>query len=362
MAKSKQKITPEEIDFSEVKSSPDLLDSFAFEDSPSSLDSPLQKPLAGETEGEGGSFNQILNNQAGTEYTNPEFLDTGNKNKSSLSINSPENPKGSIIPETNEPKGNPSAPGTGEKKPAGHGYDKFAGGFGKIPPPPNNPGGFGMGAADMNPQGGGSLSDDYKEIPFIEGDDDDIPGGDSGGSGGGSIKVPGDLAKSNAKRIAKFIVDTEENFALNFLRNRVKLNVLEIKRNLVINRIDAKFSANLLLVAESHNKDVDNLLTLSQEDKRMLREAWENVLVQYDEISDKLTPEIQLVVAHLQIGFKLYSQTSDLRQNAMSTMSTIKDALEEMGAMIKQSVKDGDKQNEKEKDAAESDRDTAKED
>jgi len=354
MAKSKQKNleNAESVEFTEVKSNPDLLDTFEFEDSPSSLDSPLQKPLAGETESEGGSFSQILNNTPGGEYSNPEFIE-GDKKKSSLSIESPGDNKGSIIPESNTPGG---AGGQGNKKPPGHGYDKFSGGFGNIPPQP--PPGFIPGAAGATP-GGGGLSDDYKDIPFIEGDDD-FDTGSTGGPGGGSIKIPDDLAKSNAKRIAKFIVDTEESFALNFLRNKVKLNVLEIKRNLVVNRIDAKFSANLLLVAESHNKDVDNLLTLSSEDKRMLREAWENVLIQYDEISDKLTPEIQLVVAHLQIGFKLYSQTSDLRQNAMSTMTTIKESLEEMGAMIRESIKDKEKA--KEKDAAGTESESGKED
>jgi hypothetical protein len=344
MAKTKQKILEdvESVEFTETKSNPDLLDTFEFEDSPTSLDSPLQKPLAGETESEGGSFSQILNNTPGGEYSNPEFIE-GEKNKSNLSVNGPADNKGSIIPESNTPGETGGQP---NKKPAGHGYDKFAGGFGNIPPKP--PPGFIPGAAEGMP-GGGGLSDDYKDIPFIEGDEEEIETGGSGGSGG-SIKIPDDLAKSNAKRIAKFIVDTEESFVLNFLRNKVKLNVLEIKRNLVVNRIDAKFSANLLLVAESHNKDVDNLLTLSSEDKRMLREAWENVLVQYDEISDKLTPEIQLVVAHLQIGFKLYSQTSDLRQNAMSTMTTIKESLEEMGAMIRDSMKNKGK--EKENDAA----------
>lgn len=343
------KADAEEVPFVETKDSGSVLDGdFMFEDSPSSLDSPIQRPLAGETEQEGGSLAEIISGGGNHDaFTNPDFIEKKEpvKPASSVSIKPGGDTSGPVIPENKTAQ--TSSSGGGSKKPPGHGYDKFSGGFGNIPPAPPPPG-AGIPGMDAGMGGGGNnLADDYKEIPFIE-DDDIDSGGSSGGGmtgGGGGIKVPDELAKSNAKRIAKFIVDTEENFLMNYFRNRAKVNVLEIKRHLTLNQIPPKFSANLLHIAESHNKDVDGALTLSLEDKRMLREAWENVLVQYDEISDKLTPEVQLVIAHLQVGYKMYSQTSELKENAMSTMSVIRDALTEMGAVIRESYKKGDEKN-----------------
>lgn len=278
-------------DFNSLLTDPSSIETeFEFEKPPTSQSIPLNTPLAGETSSEGQTMKQLgfdVSDLGGFE----DVRAGGDEPKISMGGggNTPPPPRNNNNP-------NPS-------------FDNSIGG--------GNMGGFEDGIIDDVPPPNPNqkdLFDEYEEV-----------GGKGGGGGAvGGVNLPPDFVAWSAEKQAEWIVATEKIVFEGFIQNSAKINPLDVRQEALRNNIPSNLTSQVVSQVGLYNTEVENQLTLSKDGQKSLKMAWAAVLKQHSNISDKITPEVALVVTHIATMGQVWFQSREFKKHGKALLMDIK--------------------------------------
>lgn len=284
------KNTPKNDDFGSLLTDPSSIETeFEFEKPPTSESIPLNTPLAGETSSEGQTMKQLgfdVSDLGGFE----DVRAGGDEPKVSMG-------GGNNVPPPPPNNNNPSFDSIGGgQNMGGMGFDD--GIIDDVPPPnPNQK----------------DLFDEFEEV-----------GGKGGGGAVGNAQLPPDFVAWSAEKQAKWIVSTEKIVAEGFIQNSAKINTLDVRQEALRSNIPSNLTNQVVSQVGVYNTEVENQLTLSREAQRSLEMAWTAVLKQHSNISEKLTPEVALVITHAATFGQLWFQARDFKKHGKGLLMDIK--------------------------------------
>ena len=206
---------------------------------------------------------------------------------------------------------NPGSFSGGTKTAAGGGNK---GGMGNIPPPP--------GGQKTQFQDDVPPPNPYDDDSFDEMDDD---GGLGAGDGG--LSIPAGLNTWAATRQADWIVDTEDKLLTGFLRNRAKLNIIEIRQRLLKYKTPADVNNDVLGQSKEYNLIVEEYIKMDNASRKMLKKGWIKVLSKHSEVAKNISDEAQLLISHLIIFGGMFMVGNQLKKTGLDVMQGIDDSI-----------------------------------
>ena len=263
---------------------------FEFEKPPTSESIPLNTPLAGETSGEGQTMKQL-----GFDVQDLGSFDDVRSGGFNPSQN------------TNNSNPNPS-----EKSKTISFDDAIASEGGIIDDiPPPNP----------------SDKDLFDKID-----------GDMGSpSSGGGTEIPADFVAWSADKQAEWIVSTEKIFIDGFMQNRARISTIDVKQKLIKYKLPSEASKEIVSHIVSYNTEVENNLSLSKEAQKVLKMSWAAVLKQHSNISEKITPEVALVINHAMVVGQMWFQGNEIKKYGKDLLMDIDASLQSFSSFSNQS-------------------------
>lgn len=258
---------------------------FTFENPPSSEAIPLNTPLAGETSSEGQTMKNLgfdVSELGGFEDVRASVENSGGSG------------------------GSPPTSGktiTMEEAIGGNTSNNISDGVIDDVPPPN-----------PNER---DLFDEY-----VEGDG-------SGMQSDGGMALPPDFVTWAAEKQAEWIVQTEKIIANGFMQNRARISIIDVRQRLIKYKIPNDISKQIIHHVQEYNNDVETNLQVSKDAEKALKMSWVAVLKQHSNISEKITPEVALIINHAVIFGQLYFQGNEIKKYGKELLSDIVQTLKE---------------------------------
>lgn len=151
---------------------------------------------------------------------------------------------------------------------------------------------------------------------------DDVEGQGHNGEGTGRA-LPDDFVAWSAEKQAEWIVGTELVVAHGFIQNRAKISMISIRQKILKYNVPKDIAVQVVDVVKSYNDEVENQLQLSSEARKALKGSWVAVLKQYSNISEKITPEVALLINHGLFFGQLYIQGNAIKKQGAATVAEI---------------------------------------
>lgn len=156
---------------------------------------------------------------------------------------------------------------------------------------------------------------------------DEVEGGDEGGGSG--MALPPDFVTWAAEKQAEWIVQTEKIIANGFMQNRARISIIDVRQRLIKYKIPNDISKQIIHHVQEYNNDVETNLQVSKDAEKALKMSWVAVLKQHSNISEKITPEVALIINHAVIFGQLYFQGNEIKKYGKELLSDIDQTLKE---------------------------------
>jgi hypothetical protein len=191
------------------------------------------------------------------------------------------------------------------------------------PPPPQSDKKVTASFEDEQRYGSGVIDDVPPPSPDERDIFDDYEGGEGNFDAEGGRALPDDFVAWSAEKQAEWIVGTELVVAHGFIQNRAKISMISIRQKILKYNVPKDIAQQVVEVVKSYNDEVENQLQLSSEARKALKGSWAAVLKQYSNISEKITPEVALLINHGLFFGQLIIQGNAIRKQGAATVAEI---------------------------------------